>query len=763
MLTGQAHSGRWTWRIGALALALLACLLVGPAHPARAGVYEVDSTGDAIALSPGSGTCNTAAGGCTLRAAIEEANQSTATLDTIVFDLGFNGQLADTIHLAGSLPPIAGPLTIKGDRLGRCMTQASIPGPCVGVDSAAASTAFQVESHGVSIEGLAVSNAPTGIKVDEGATGFVARDDWVGVTLAGAPAGGELGVVLEPGADLARIGGPEAAERVVVAGSGEVGLEVNGASGTVVEGDYFGVEPDGLTEDSNFTDIRVINGGGSWAENTQIGAELDPGAASTATCDGGCNVISGAGAAGVEVLDHFGSGPGSNGPMTIRGNYIGLDAAGTGVAAPLSETGIFIEDSHGLTIGGAASGDANYISGGSVAVLAANAGSDFVLKGNRVGVGPTGLPVTPPGEGIGVNLESLPSGSVPEIADNELHLKGGTGIGEHGVGATIAGNEVFGARFGIRTDEFSGLHPNSIRENLIEGASEDGVLIQNDLNEVAANEIVGSGMDGIVIAAPGFGIIHNLVGGDLPGDENVIDGSGADAIAIADTEGSDNEVARNRGSGNGGRFIHLIASEPATEPNGPNEGVKPPAFGTATPTGAGGSGAEPGATIRVFRKATAALGEVQSFLGEATVDGSGTWSLAYPGAIPAGTFVAATQTNLEGGTSELSIATTSGGSSGGGGNGGEAGGSKDLTPPQTSILRGPKPKATNRTRTFSFVSSEAGSTFECKLDRRPFKRCRSPQTYKKLKPGKHLFEVRAIDKAGNLDPTPAKRKFTVVG
>lgn len=63
---------------------------------------------------------------------------------------------------------------------------------------------------------------------------------------------------------------------------------------------------------------------------------------------------------------------------------------------------------------------------------------------------------------------------------------------------------------------------------------------------------------------------------------------------------------------------------------------------------------------------------------------------------------------------------------------------------------------------FKFSSTEAGSAFQCKLDRKPFKPCASPKKYKKLKPGKHVFKVRAIDEAGNADPTPAKRSFKVL-
>ena len=63
---------------------------------------------------------------------------------------------------------------------------------------------------------------------------------------------------------------------------------------------------------------------------------------------------------------------------------------------------------------------------------------------------------------------------------------------------------------------------------------------------------------------------------------------------------------------------------------------------------------------------------------------------------------------------------------------------------------------------FKFKSSEPGSSFECKLDKKPFKPCKSPKKLKRLKKGKHKFRVRAIDAAGNTDASPAKDKFKVV-
>lgn len=96
----------------------------------------------------------------------------------------------------------------------------------------------------------------------------------------------------------------------------------------------------------------------------------------------------------------------------------------------------------------------------------------------------------------------------------------------------------------------------------------------------------------------------------------------------------------------------------------------------------------------------------------------------------------------------------------GGGGGGAGGG--DADPPNTKIKKGPKGKVESDTVKFKFKSTEAGSSFDCKLDRKKYKSCRSPKKLKNLDQGKHKFAVRATDAAGNTDDTPAKRKFRVV-
>ena len=81
----------------------------------------------------------------------------------------------------------------------------------------------------------------------------------------------------------------------------------------------------------------------------------------------------------------------------------------------------------------------------------------------------------------------------------------------------------------------------------------------------------------------------------------------------------------------------------------------------------------------------------------------------------------------------------------------------DVKPPQTEITKAPRRRTDKHTAKFRFGSSEHGSSFECRLDRRPFAVCASPQRYKQLKTGKHKFRVRAIDAAGNVDPSRRKR------
>jgi hypothetical protein len=83
------------------------------------------------------------------------------------------------------------------------------------------------------------------------------------------------------------------------------------------------------------------------------------------------------------------------------------------------------------------------------------------------------------------------------------------------------------------------------------------------------------------------------------------------------------------------------------------------------------------------------------------------------------------------------------------------------TSPETTIVSGPSGAVNTASASFTFSSSTAGSTFECSLDNATFQSCTSPQGYTGLADGQHTFAVRATDTAGNTDPTPATRNWTV--
>ncbi|HEX2129435.1 MAG TPA: choice-of-anchor R domain-containing protein [Solirubrobacterales bacterium] len=86
----------------------------------------------------------------------------------------------------------------------------------------------------------------------------------------------------------------------------------------------------------------------------------------------------------------------------------------------------------------------------------------------------------------------------------------------------------------------------------------------------------------------------------------------------------------------------------------------------------------------------------------------------------------------------------------------------DVDPPETTITKHPRNRLDHSKAKFKFTSDEAGSKFECKIDRKKFKSCTSPKVVKHLDDGKHKFKVRAIDAVGNVDPTPDKDRFKVV-
>ena len=84
------------------------------------------------------------------------------------------------------------------------------------------------------------------------------------------------------------------------------------------------------------------------------------------------------------------------------------------------------------------------------------------------------------------------------------------------------------------------------------------------------------------------------------------------------------------------------------------------------------------------------------------------------------------------------------------------------TAPRTRIKRVAVNSVKRRVR-FWLGSSVAGSTFRCRLDKKPMRNCKSPKVFRNLKPGRHVIRAVAISPSGKQDRTPAVRSFRIIG
>ncbi len=84
-------------------------------------------------------------------------------------------------------------------------------------------------------------------------------------------------------------------------------------------------------------------------------------------------------------------------------------------------------------------------------------------------------------------------------------------------------------------------------------------------------------------------------------------------------------------------------------------------------------------------------------------------------------------------------------------------------PPETVITSGPATGSflTSGEATFGYASSVAGSTFACSLDGVELPCASSSVRLASLTPGTHEFSTTALDDAGDVDPSPATRSWTV--
>ncbi len=89
----------------------------------------------------------------------------------------------------------------------------------------------------------------------------------------------------------------------------------------------------------------------------------------------------------------------------------------------------------------------------------------------------------------------------------------------------------------------------------------------------------------------------------------------------------------------------------------------------------------------------------------------------------------------------------------------------DTVAPETEIESGPDPISTSASAVFTFAGSDDGgsgvASLQCRRDSDEWIACGSPRSFSALAEGSHSFAVRALDLAGNVDPTPAEFEWTI--
>lgn len=239
--------------------------------------------------------------------------------------------------------------------------------------------------------------------------------------------------------------------------------------------------------------IVIMNG----SRNQIGGVNLEAG------CSGVCNLLSGNLGAGLFV-----QGGGEN---VIQGNYMGVDVSGT-TAFPNGMSSVRIFDSANNRVGGRLSlGEGNLLSGSTMGVEINQAGNEPVAEGNLV-----------QGNLIGTNLdgtEALGNHAGISLAGSSYTLIGGNDPDLRNI---ISGNEA-----GVFLSY--GAHHNTFLGNYI-GTDMTGLMPLGNLN------------DGINL---GDGAHHNQIGGQAPGEGNVISGNQGNGVMLAGMQTSNNLILGN--------------------------------------------------------------------------------------------------------------------------------------------------------------------------------------------------------------------------
>ncbi len=520
-----------------MAALLIASLLYAavPVRVAHAAAFVVDNSGDNGDANLGDGNCDDGFGACTLRAAIEQANAIASS-----HQISFSGNM--TITLGSTLPTITESITINGT------------GYNIVIDaSAVAGSGFTISANNVTIWGLELFGPGNhGINITTGVSTVLIRE----MVLYNGSGGTGNGININ-GATAVTV------QDSFIYNFPEYGIDViGGATGVLIDNNHIGIRADGVTADGNtFRGVRIANSPGNTISdnlisgndsggifisgvasdgNTMTGNYIGTNAAGTAAVGNGGygiqisnapntqvggstaanrNVISGNGGTldGVYVVGTSSAG------TKIQGNYIGTDWQGES-AIPNTRTGVRLNGTTNVTVGGNSSAEGNVISGNaSGGVLVYNSADSNTVKYNVIGLdvdGDTDLGNT--GTGITINNATNTTVSNNTISKNTsdgVRITTGASantiqsnrIGLSKTGSVVLGNGAHGVNIIDSPD-------NLVSSNTIANNNNDGVSVSGGpsvANTIMSNSIYENGNLGIDLVVPAA---PEVTANDGPGD-----------------------------------------------------------------------------------------------------------------------------------------------------------------------------------------------------------------------------------------------------
>lgn len=455
----------------------------GAVHDASANTFEVRSNRDLDDSFLPDMICDTQnnpltnpptppSGECTLRAAIEQANNTPGGRHEIIIYSQTAGYI---ISLTSPLPPVTHPIWIHGTGT----TRPIIEGTSAGGDG----LVFQI--GGNIVQFLSIVGFDGAAIRFSGSGGNKVISNYIGFdpTNANLPGNGE-GIAMDQSIGNT-IGGNLPALRNVISHNDGDGIHVTGGSGHSIIGNYIGTDENGRT--------GLLNAG--------VGIVLDH--ANYTTIGGATadlrNLISSNTLGGVSLV-------GAN-RNSIFGNYIGTDLAG-GAALPNGFVGVRLKDSPD-----------NYVGSAPGTTGTAPAPSTFTPASG----GPPGNLISG-NDGPGISLE--------EAGTVNNHIEGNF-IGTDKTGKFELGNAWDGISISVAPKNLIG-KASAGGGNLIAGNHKAGIRIDDAVS--AGNSIVnnwiGTDISGIralpnrslgiyITKAPG-----TLIGGPTAAERNVISGNG---------------------------------------------------------------------------------------------------------------------------------------------------------------------------------------------------------------------------------------------